>query len=187
MTLASWTRRSRLTACTTIVASLAAAVWLAVPGSAAPPASCHGHVGVTAQAHQVDDNAIEYVFGCSAQVSGFTVFSTSKELSAYSPNASVLNTLGLDATQNGNKEFECGGDLPGYSHNCGKGILKPGYVARGELSSTDVPCGGEPTQWWLVTVDDVGQMHGPFNMGKRTRGCPRASAKKAKRARATRR
>jgi hypothetical protein len=170
--LHSWTRRARLLACLTAVSSIGAAAWLAQPGSAAPPATCHGHVSVATTAHDVDENALDYLFGCSTTVVGYSVFSGSKELSSYSPTAAVMNTDGSDATAGGSKEFECGGDLPGLAHNCTKGILKPGIVARGELGATDAPCTAEPVQWWLITVDDAGQVAGPFNMGKRTRGCP---------------
>jgi hypothetical protein len=171
-------------ACIVAASSIGAAAWLAQPGAAAAPASCHGHVSVaqTGTTHDVDENALEYVFGCSEQIQAFSVFSSSKELSQYGPGALVLNAAGTDATANGNKEFECGGDLPGFAHNCGKGIAKGGYTVRGEIGATDAPCTGEPTQWWLLAVDSAGNPHGPFNMGVRTRGCPKPKTAKTKKA-----
>lgn len=173
MTLGNWTRKGRLIVCLALASSIGAAAWLTEPGSAAPAASCHGHVSVATTSHTVESNAIEYVFGCSTNIVGFSLFSTSKELSQYSPTAAVLKSDGGDATNDGNKEFNCGGDLPGLAQNCQGGLLKPTFVARGELGSTEARCSNEPTQWWLVTVDDAGQVAGPFNMGKRTRGCPK--------------
>ena len=167
----SWTRRAGLAATVAATASIAAAAWLVSPGSAAAPATCHGHVSVTKTPHDVDENALEYVFGCSEQIQAFSIFSTTKELSAYSPTAAALDASGNPAE--GGKEFECGGDLPGFAHNCGKGIAKGGVTVRGELGTTDAPCSNEPTQWWLIAVDSAGNPHGPFNMGKRTRGCPK--------------
>jgi hypothetical protein len=179
LTIRKWTRRGRLLACLTLVSTAGAAALFSTPGSAAAPGTCQGHVDVAKTSKEVTSNALGYVLICDTNVVGFSVFSTTKELSEYSPTASVLKGDGSDATSSGNKEFECGGDLPGYAHNC-KGLLKATYIAHGELGATNAPCAGEPTQWWAVVVDDAGQVHGPFSLGKRTRGCPKAShAKKA--------
>jgi hypothetical protein len=137
-------------------------------------------VSVATTAHEVDENALEYVFGCSDQIQAFSVFSTSKELSSYSPTGAVLAADGSNATSSGNKEFECAGDLPGFAHNCGKGIAKGGITVRGELGATEAPCTGEPTQWWVLAVDSAGIPQGPYNMGKRTRGCPKPAKVKKK-------
>jgi hypothetical protein len=132
-------------------------------------------VNVAKSAKEVTTNTLDYSFLCDGTVVAYSVFSTTKELSEYSPGAHVMKGDGSDATASGNKEFECGGDLPGFAHNCTKGLLLPTYLAHGELGATDRPCAGEPTSWWLVTVDDAGQVHGPFSLGTRTRGCPKAA------------
>jgi hypothetical protein len=152
-------------------ASLAGGV-LAQSGSAAPQLSCHGHVSVGEEVHSIDENGLVYHFGCSDQINGFSVIAPG-ELVTYSPSAAALGPAGEDTTVSGNKEFECGGDLPGFAQNCGKGIGKAGYALRGEVGTDAAPCTALGIgHWLLIVVNPEGTPSGPFDMGK-TRGCPK--------------
>jgi hypothetical protein len=160
-------------------ALLALAVMLPGVASSSPPLSCHGSTTHGDSATTGLANDIHYKFGCSDIVTGFLIFSsTNREIDEYPPSALSYAANGdLGATM-GQKDFECGGDLPGVSVSCTAGSVTGGYYIAGDFGLSSAPC-AEYSKWWVIALNDKGVPSGPFPMGA-PKGCKKPKVTKTK-------
>ena len=158
--------RDAFTSRMALLTALSALLVLAalVPASSYASASCGGRTALGE--NEPGENTIQYRFGCSEKIKGFSVITNTAVL-FFSESANAFDSA--TGAQLDKQTFECAGDIPGVGVSCsgGKnGFANAGTRVVGDLSLAKAPChASRQLRAWLVVADATGAVSGPFQLG----------------------
>lgn len=133
----------------------AAALVLGAPSSAfaLAPTTCGGHL-----AKGADAGALDYEFGCSGPIIGYTV-TFDQEIDGFDTEIPVVDQQGNPT----NELFSCEGDFPSFGMGCFGTAARGGSDIHGSVELSRDACADPRYKAYLSVVTTAkGQTSGPF-------------------------